>query len=360
MHYAHIWRALGATPWAILPSKLSAIVELVARRERGEDLDPEEIRALVGAARQQQQPRAGSGIAVLPIMGTLVQRASMLEQASGATSCEQIGALFAQALADPGIGTILLNIDSPGGNVNGIPELAAQIADGAKQKRVVAVANSLAASAAYWLASQAESLYVTPSGMVGSIGVIAAHEDISGLLDRAGVTMSLITAGKFKGEMNPFMPLSDEDRAATQQQVDYYYGLFTRAVAHGRGTTAGAVQAGMGQGRVVNAPDAVRLGMADGIKTVDQVLAALANGRLARPDRPAAVAADWGSPEIAGPTHEPTATGDAARSTGIVAAGASAVGFPTDEPAAAQESGPPHADADLRRRRLRLHEALAR
>jgi signal peptide peptidase SppA len=228
MRYPHIWQAVLGTPWAITPTKLSAIVEALARRERGEDLEPEEIRAMVGAVQQPQSAPPGQRIAVVNVIGVLAQRVSPMQEMSGATSTERIGAAFREALADPDIATIVLNIDSPGGNVAGTPELADLVARGAQQKRVVAVANSLAASAAYWIASQAEALYVTPSGLVGSIGVILAHEDVSRLLEASGITVSLITAGEHKGELNPFKPLSDEDRAAAQAMCDYFYGLFTR------------------------------------------------------------------------------------------------------------------------------------
>jgi signal peptide peptidase SppA len=140
------------------------------------------------------------------------------------------------------------------------------------------VANTLAASAAYWLASAASELVVTPSGEVGSIGVFAIHEDYSAALDRVGVKVSLISAGKYKTEGNPFEPLGEEAQAAVQGTVNDYYDMFIRAVARGRGVSQADVIAGFGEGRVVMAEQAVRLGMADRVATIDEVIGGLQAG----------------------------------------------------------------------------------
>jgi signal peptide peptidase SppA len=172
--------------------------------------------------------------------------------------------------------------------VYGVEELAAEIYQARGQKPVVAVANSLAASASYWIAASADELVVTPSGEVGSIGVFAMHEDMSGLMEQMGVRVSLISAGKHKTETNPFEPLTDEARAALQEQVDGYYEMFVRAVARGRGVGVADVRGGFGEGRLVGAKEAVRLGMADRVETMEQTIGRLSrrhrNGRSAAAD----------------------------------------------------------------------------
>ncbi|MCC7371633.1 MAG: S49 family peptidase, partial [Chloroflexi bacterium] len=135
------------------------------------------------------------------------------------------------------------------------------------------------ASAAYWIASSADEIVVTPSGEVGSIGVFTAHEDISAALEAEGVTVTLISAGKYKTEGNPFEPLSEEARGAIQARVDDYYSMFVRAVARGRGVKPADVRGGFGQGRVVGADEAVRLGMADRVGTMAQTVERLAGRR---------------------------------------------------------------------------------
>jgi ClpP class serine protease len=138
---------------------------------------------------------------------------------------------------------------------------------------MVAVANTMAASAGYWLACAPGELVVTPSGAVGSIGVWGAHEDISAAMEKEGVKVTLVSAGKYKVEGNPYEPLSDEAKAALQADVDNFYSMFVKAVAKNRGVSQDSVANGYGQGRMVMASLAVKQGMADSVATLDQTLA---------------------------------------------------------------------------------------
>jgi len=123
-------------------------------------------------------------------------------------------------------------------------------------------------------------LIVTPSGEVGSIGVVAAHMDISKMAESAGLKVTLVSAGKYKTEGNQFEPLSDEARAALQVRVDDYYAMFVKAVARNRGVSPADVRNGFGEGRVVGAKQAVALGMADRVATLDETLARLGVSRM--------------------------------------------------------------------------------
>jgi ClpP class serine protease len=145
---------------------------------------------------------------------------------------------------------------------------------------VIAFANPMAASAAYWIGSQADELVVTPSGEVGSIGVLALHEDWSRAYDAAGVTPTFISAGKYKTDGNELEPLGEDAKAAIQARVDDYYSTFVKAVSRGRGIGAGEVRSGFGQGRLVGAAEAVKLGMADREGTLEDA--------ISRASRPAA------------------------------------------------------------------------
>lgn len=153
-----------------------------------------------------------------------------------------------------------------------IPELAAELREARKTKPIVSVANVDAASAAYWLGSQASEFYVTPSGQVGSVGVFSAHEDISALTEMEGRKISLVSAGKYKVEGNPFEPLGEEAREEIQRVVDHYYDLFLGEIGKGRNVSKDAVRKGFGQGRMVLAKEAVAEGMVDDIATFDQAL----------------------------------------------------------------------------------------
>nr|WP_311528692.1 S49 family peptidase [uncultured Ralstonia sp.] len=269
-----------ATPWALMPERLNALTAVFGRWARNEPAG-DEILARVMAdrdarqlKRQAAQSTGGEGIAVLPLYGVVTQRGNMVDDVSGpgTTSTQMFGAALRQALSDDTVGQILIDIDSPGGSVYGVAELADQIQSARSQKPVVAIANSLAASAAYWVGCAAAELYVTPGGEVGSIGVWQAHFDYSQALAADGVTPTLISAGKYKVEGNPYEPLDEEARGFMQSRVDDYYGAFTKAVAKGRGQPIASVREGMGQGRVLGADAALSQKMVDGIATFDEVV----------------------------------------------------------------------------------------
>jgi signal peptide peptidase SppA len=164
--------------------------------------------------------------------------------------------------------------------VFGVNELATQIRDARGSKPIIGVANSIAGSAAYLIGSAVDTLVVTPGGQVGSIGVYAEHQDISGAADQAGVKVTTISAGKFKTEGNEFEPLTDSARENMQEMVDSYYDQFVSAVAKGRGVSASVVRSKFGQGRMLMADDALTAGMVDRVASFDQVMGEL--GRAAK------------------------------------------------------------------------------
>ena len=269
------------TPWALMPERLQAMAGVLTRWSAGEPPTDETMfqiqseRVLRDTRKQMAAANAGSGIAVLPLYGVVTQRGNMVDDISGpgSTSTQQFTSALRQVLADDTVGQILIDIDSPGGSVYGVAELASEIVKARAQKPVVAVANSLAASAAYWIGCSASEFYVTPGGEVGSIGVWQAHFDYSKALEEEGVKTTLISAGKFKVEGNPYVPLDPEAQAFMQSRVDDYYNAFIQAVAVGRGVTVDVVRNGMGEGRVLGADAALTQRMVDGIASFDDVLA---------------------------------------------------------------------------------------
>ena len=269
-----------ATPWALMPERLSAVSSVLARWSVGTPPSDQKKgrikadRAVRDARRQASTAQSAGGVAVLPLYGVITQRGNMIQDVSGpgSTSTQQFGSALRQLLADDTVGQILIDIDSPGGSVYGVAELADEIQSARAQKPVVAIANSLAASAAYWIGCAASELYVTPGGEVGSIGVWQAHQDYSRALDEAGVKTTLISAGKFKVEGNPYAPLDEDAQAFMQTRVDEYYTAFTRSVAKGRGVPIAQVRDAMGQGRVLGADGALAQNMVDGVASFDEVL----------------------------------------------------------------------------------------
>lgn len=240
--------------WAVTLPYLQAI-------RAGTLVASQETWAARGAARAQ------GDVTVVPIMGVLTQRGGWY-----GTSLERTRAALRDAAAD-GSGAIVLEVDSPGGEVYGVEELAAEVRDIRGQKPVVAVANSLAASAAYYIASQAEELFVTPSGEVGSIGVYGMHIDLSVALDQMGVKVTFISAGEGKVEGNPYAPLSEEAASDMQENIDRYYGMFVTSVKKGRGRELSVEKVrGEWGAWVYGAKQAVEIGMADHVGTLDDAV----------------------------------------------------------------------------------------
>jgi signal peptide peptidase SppA len=269
-----------ATPWALMPERLNTLYGVISRWSIGGAASDETMhcvqseRVLRDTRRQTASAISTGGIAVLPLYGVVTQRGNMVDDVSGSgsVSTQQFACALRNALADDAVSQILIDIDSPGGSVYGVAELAEEIVSARAQKPVIAIANSLAASAAYWIGCSAAEFYVSPGGEVGSIGVWQAHFDHSEALAAEGVKPTLISAGKFKVEGNPYAPLDEDAQAFMQSRVDDYYTTFTKAVSRGRGVPISQVRDGMGQGRVLGADAALAQNMVDGIATFDDVL----------------------------------------------------------------------------------------
>jgi signal peptide peptidase SppA len=239
-------------------------------------LDAASLPVVGWAPPQAQAPAAPQpqGVAVVPLTGVLTPQGSFLSFLFGGAPGgllsfrEQLDA----SVASSDVSAILLDVDSPGGLVDQVPETAAAVRAAAQVKPVVAVADTKMMSGAYWIASQASEVVVTPSGQAGSVGVYRVHVDASGANEQGGVKVTYVSAGKFKTEGNPDEPLGQTARRAWQQAVDDVYSQFVEDVALGRGTTAKAVRDGFGEGRALGAQRAVDAGLADRVASFDAVL----------------------------------------------------------------------------------------
>jgi signal peptide peptidase SppA len=215
----------------------------------------------------------GRGVVVLRLHGPLGYRPSLLLSVLGGTSYLEFSARRLEAVAlKPR--AIVIDVHSPGGGVWGLEELAAEVRDARRLTRIVAVANPLTASAAYYLAAQAHSLVITPSGQVGSIGTILTHFDLSGAFERDGVRVRVMraTGSPRKSLGNPFEPLTDDGAAEIQRELDRYQAAFVRDVARGRGVSTAFVERMSGGGVMFGSAEAVHRGLADGVGTFDETL----------------------------------------------------------------------------------------
>lgn len=236
--------------------------------------------------RQDASIRAQGAVALINVQGPMFNRVDpFLEMFFGIASTERITMQVRAAAADDSISAILLRIDSPGGSIDGIRELSDTIAEAAKTKSVIAVADPMAASAAFWIGAQATEFVVSPGGNVGSVGVFTIHDDLSGMFEQLGIVRTFISAGKFKVENHPAEPLTDEGREFLQSQVDEAFKDFVAALAEGRGVKTSEVIANFGQGRIVGAKDALKIGMVDRIATFTQTLERLSSPMTQREGR---------------------------------------------------------------------------
>lgn len=257
MKYPRILARITSTPWAILPSAFDSIV-----RALSDDSSPvlnQEVPANDGL-----QQEAVASIAIIPVAGIIAKHLSSLEIACGGCSLDHLREHFDAAVAQPDITDIVLYIDSPGGVVAGTPELARHMRTAAKAagKRLHGFTDTLAASCAYWLASACDQIVCTPSATVGAIGVYMAVADLSKAREEAGVSVQLIKSGKFKDMGAGFRPLTEEEVAIFQSQVDALFALFKADIAAGR---PGGVDAGVFEGQCFVGSQSTGVGLVDEI-----------------------------------------------------------------------------------------------
>ncbi|KLT22153.1 putative minor capsid protein c [Wolbachia endosymbiont of Armadillidium vulgare str. wVulC] len=207
--------------------------------------------------------------AIIPIHGILTKKPGAFDVFLGMTSYEQIEEQITQALADSSIETIILEIDSPGGEVNGIFDLADFIYESRAKKRIVALANDDAYSAAYAIASSAEKIFLTRTSGVGSIGVIASHIDQSGFDEKCGIKYTTIFAGRRKNDLNPHEPINSEGLESLREEIDRLYEMFVQLIARNRNLSIEAIkstEAGLYFGE-----KAVEIGLADGMTILSSI-----------------------------------------------------------------------------------------
>lgn len=276
----HLAARLFNAPLLIHPAKLDAILAVLGPRI-GWVGSETALQPIVLRSSRPAPPASVPAIAVIPIHGTLVRRTLGLEADSGLTSYEAIAAALDNALASPDIAGILFDIDSPGGEAAGVFDLADRIGAARAVKPVWAVANEMAFSAAYALASGASKLWVMRMGGVGSIGVLAMHVDQSARDAREGFRYTTVFAGQHKDDLNPHKPITNEGLAFLQSEVERLYGMFVEIVAKHRGLDSGAVRDT--EAALYFGTDALDVGLADAVGTFDQALGAFAQTLAPRP-----------------------------------------------------------------------------
>ena len=275
MNLPHLASRLYGTPLLLARAKLDVILSVLGERVNWPESD-------LAAPLVPKRPTidAPAGIAVIPVVGSLVRRTVGLDPASGFTSYAEIAGMVDAALADPSVEGIVLDIDSPGGEAGGVFELGERIRAADAMKPVWAVASDTAFSAAYAIGCSASRLLVSRTGGVGSIGVIAMHVDQTARDAQQGYRYTPITAGDHKNDFSPHEKLGPEAHARLQAEVDRLYVMFVDHVAAMRTLDADAVRAT--EAGIYFGADAVTSGLADAVGSLDAVLAEFSSFLVAR------------------------------------------------------------------------------
>ena len=247
------------SPWAILPEKHEAICALIEARLAAPAGEPS---AFVWS--EPESYRTDTGVQVIPVRGVMAKRMNLFAAISGGMSTEKIGKQIQDAVLDNSVRGILLDIDSPGGAVDGSFALAESVFQARGKKPIIAFADGVAASAAYLLASACDEIVLNEVGNAGSIGILMTHIDESGADKKKGLVRTTISAGSYKTIGDPHQPLDQKSIGYLQDRVDYIYGMFVDKVARNRGVTPKQALS-MADGKVFIGQKALDVGLVDQI-----------------------------------------------------------------------------------------------
>lgn len=261
--------------------------ELLSLLEQFADgrVDASALRAALGNAGQRSPAPKAKTVRVLYLTGLLTPTTSIFTLLGMGTSIQEFMRQLREAAADPSTASIFVVIDTPGGVVNLLPEAAALLREVRQSKPVIGAVLTLNASAGYWISSNMSALEATQSAEIGAIGVYGIRVSTARMLDREGVDVEVFSAGRYKAEGLSVTPITAEERQASLARVNERYNDFVSDVALGRHISTAAVRSGFGEGRIVSAKEALRLGMIDRVATLEEsigrLVAATTAGRLA-------------------------------------------------------------------------------
>ena len=303
--------------WALDQRVLHAFEAILLRREAGVRLNKSDIAEAMAAAGtrpsrgEQGYTLEAGGIAVVPVRGVISQRASLLDDVcpGRGTSAERISELLGKLAADSAVRAVLLDIDSPGGTVSGVPELAAELRQfsAAAQKPIWAFTDGMAASAAYWLAAATDRVLASAGAQIGSIGVYSVLHDTHRAAETDGVDVHVVASGPHKGAGTPGARLTSTQIAGVQAGVDAMFALFRDDVAADRGLSGAALEA-VCDGQCWLAAQAAESGLVDEVVSRSRAIRQLR-------DQVQNSAADTPPKQI---PVVPTAAGAAARAEGTM------------------------------------------
>lgn len=264
------------SPWSICPEKLAEIRNIYQAHMRGPKIDWKAIEAqvlLLSGDKPEEQYQVMNGVAVIPVKGVLTKGMSFFSFLFGGSSMKQIGMAFDAALNDPLVKSILLDIDSPGGTVDGTDELAQQIYQARGRKPIIAYSDGTMTSAAFWLASAADYVYISGDTVqTGSISVVATHIDQSKYDEAMGERWTEITSGRFKRIASSHRPLTTEGENYIQNEVNYLHRVFveTSLITYRGMDSEDAMN--VSEGKVYIGKQAIEVGLVDGVEAFSDLI----------------------------------------------------------------------------------------
>lgn len=270
-----IWNRITGDPWAITETALHTILEVAARENEA----PEAVAAKLGRQLQNSyNATERDGVAIIPVTGPLFRYANIFTAISGASSYELIARDFMSALENPQISSIILDIDSPGGEVNGVSELASMIFEARGTKPIIAYASGDAASGAYWIATAADEIVVSETSALGSIGVVGIYRGKSA--KESTETVEIVSSQSPHKRLDP---MSDDGRAKLQTRIDSMADVFVSTIARNRSVTPDHVLEHYGGGDVMIGAHAVNAGLADRIGSLERLITELSSSKTQSP-----------------------------------------------------------------------------
>lgn len=270
-----IWNRITGDPWAITETALHTILEVAARENEA----PEAVAAKLGRQLQNSyNATERDGVAIIPVTGPLFRYANIFTAISGASSYELIARDFMSALENPQISSIILDIDSPGGEVNGVSELASMIFEARGTKPVIAYASGDAASGAYWIATAADEIVVSETSALGSIGVVGIYRGKSA--KESAETVEIVSSQSPHKRLDP---MSDDGRAKLQTRIDSMADVFVSTIARNRSVTPDHVLEHYGGGDVMIGAHAVNAGLADRIGSLERLITEFSSPKTPSP-----------------------------------------------------------------------------
>jgi len=270
--------------WAVYPLSFEKLARAGAALLRGgvaaiaATLSTEEEKPIPAAGPVADLERDGypvrlvDGTAIIPVRGPIMKRASWLSRLYGAARTQAIEQLVTLAVDDKDVKQVVLSIDSPGGSVSGLSELGDALDVLRQRKKIVSHIDGLGASAAYYIASHTDKVYAERTALIGSIGTIMVMYDWSGMFQDAGIKPVVIATGEFKSTGVMGTEITEEQQKELREIVEFYFAEFAAAVMKGRGLSKKQLNE-LATGRVWDAPTARKLGLVDGITTLDALLA---------------------------------------------------------------------------------------